>query len=259
MMDIFKKQPKLEIFSLIPEITAIAPILPAKKVRPKLLVNAGVEFANRRQLPDFGLGMEMTTAKCPGIYNLAKHGFIMTTWQDITIETNGDGESFTWSTPTAQETLTNGAEVGGMVGYHSRAQYTDLVGASPNTLANVLRIQTPWRCIVPDGYYLYEGPVPYNNDDRFTTVSGVFSREHGVAQMNVQILWHVMNGKTLIKAGTPIAHYMLIPKDDPTLVVRDATDKERKLTKIHSAYASHSNVANIKETKCFFSNLFKDV
>jgi hypothetical protein len=32
--------------------------------------------------------------------------------------------------------------------------------------------------------------------------------------MNVQLMWHLTEGKTLIKAGTPISQYILVPKED---------------------------------------------
>jgi hypothetical protein len=258
-MKLFSKEPTVEFISLSPEVIKLAPIIPAHKFRPDILLNSGKDFATKKKQPDFGMSKLMSTAKCPGIFNMARYGYILTTWQDIVIETNGDGESFHWTTPSNQLDLTNGRMIGEMVGYHPQVQYTDYVGKRPDTLANVLKIHTPWRCIVPEGYYLHEGPVPYNNDHRFTTVEGVFSREHGVAQMNVQLLWHVMEGKTLIKAGTPIAHYMLLPKKQPELVVRTATDKEVQLDSITVLHGARTNIADIKENKCFFANLFKDM
>lgn len=256
---LWNKQPKVEFFSLSPEVTELAPIIPAHKFRPDILMNSGKDFAAKKKQPDFGMTKLISTAKCPGIFNMSRYGFILTTWQDIVIETNGDGESFQWTTPSNQLGLTNGHTIGEMVGFHPRHQYTDYVGQEKDTLANVLKIHTPWRCIVPDGYYLHEGPVPYNNDHRFTTVEGVFSREHGVAQMNVQLLWHVMEGKTLIKAGTPIAHYMLLPKKQPELVVRTATEREVLLNEVSVLQGSRTNVADIKDNKCFFADLFRDV
>jgi hypothetical protein len=65
-----------------------------------------------------------------------------------------------------------------------------------------------------------EMPVAYSDESRFTTVNGFFSHEQGIAQMNPQFMWHVMNGKTLIKAGTPISQYILIPKDSYDMEIR---------------------------------------
>jgi len=255
--NLFKKTPQIEFFSIIPEIVDIAPIRPANQFRPNLIVNATNDLSKFKKNSDYEFTRNQHTAKCPGIYNLVKHGWVMTTWQDIVIETNGDGINFTWSTPASQESLTNGQLVGKDVSFHPSGQYTDYVGQRANTLASVVKIITPWRCIVPKGYYLQEGPLPYTDEERFTTVKGFFSREHGVAQMNVQLLWHVMNGKTLIKAGTPIAHYMLVPQHLPKLVVTKANNKQLYADKITNIELSKKFVSEKSTSKCFFSQYFK--
>jgi hypothetical protein len=111
---------------------------------------------------------------------------------------------------------------------------------------------------VPEGYYLQEAPLPYSTEKRFTTVTGFFSKEHGLAQLNVQLLWHVMKGKTLIKAGTPIAHYMLIPKDQPEMISMAATPKQIKLDETNNIELKRRFVADTKEHKCVFARILKD-
>ena len=72
-------------------------------------------------------------------------------------------------------------------------------------------------------------PVVYSDENRFTTLPGFFSHEHGPAQLNVQVMWHVMEGKTLIKAGTPISQYILMPKakyDTEIRSIKQANDYE---------------------------------
>jgi len=254
----FKKETStIEFFSLIPEVVDIAPIKPANQFRPNLIENATKELSEFKKNPNYEFTRNIHTAKCPGIYNVVKHGWVMTTWQDIVIETNGDGINFKWATPTSQNGLTNGKLVGWDVSFHSSNQYTDYVGQRANTLANVVKIMTPWRCIVPKGYYLQEGPLPYTDEERFTTVKGFFSREHGVAQMNVQLLWHVMNGKTLIKAGTPIAHYTLVPKNLPKLLVTKATDAQIYADQITNVELSKKFNSEKSASKCFFSQFYK--
>lgn len=257
-MNLFKRAPKIEFFSLIPEVVDIAPIQSARNFRPELLVNATKEYAEKKKDPLFGMTKVISTAKCPGVYNYARQGWVMTTWQDIVIETNGDGESFLWSTPIDQRRYASTDSVGEMVGSHPKHQYADYIGGSiPNSLSTVIKINTPWRCNVPEGYYLQEGPLPYTTEKRFTTVAGFFSKEHGIAQMNVQLLWHVMEGKTLIKAGTPIAHYMLIPKDQPEMTCVAASPEQIKQEKLTILELNRKNVSDIKERKCIFARLLK--
>jgi hypothetical protein len=257
-MNLFKKEPEVEFFSLMPEIVDIAPIQNARNFRPDLLVNASKDFAEKKKDPAFGLTRLISTAKCPGVYNYVRHGWVMTTWQDFVIETNGDSETFLWTTPVDQARRATVPTVGDMIEGHSKQQYADYIGGTiPNSLSTVIKINTPWRCIVPKGYYLEEGPLPYTSEKRFTTVPGYFDRESGVAQMNVQILWHVMKGKTLIKAGTPIAHYRLIPIEQPKMKCMAANEDQLYYERVHHLATNKRNVTDIKERKCFFAELFK--
>jgi hypothetical protein len=258
-MSWFKKENTIEFFSLIPEVAELAPMQNARNFRPELLVNSTKAYADEKVKDGYGMTSLITTAKCPGVYNYARHGWVLTTWQDITIETNGDGSSFLWTSPIDQSKCTNGNMVGEAIGSHSRAQYADFIGGSiPMSLDTIIKVNTPWRCNVPNGYYLQESALPYSSEKRFTTMTGFFSMEHGLAQLNVQLLWHVMKGKTLIKAGTPIAHYMLIPKDQPKMKSMAATPEQIKLEETNNIELKRRFVADVKEHKCVFAKLFNN-
>jgi hypothetical protein len=100
---------------------------------------------------------------------------------------------------------------------------------------------------VPKGYYLLEMPVPLSEEQRFTTIPGYFSREAGPASMNVQLLWHVLDGATLIKAGTPIAQYVLVPKEQPSMICRDAMPSDK--LSLSTLYDSSRFVKNYRDIK----------
>jgi hypothetical protein len=245
MIRLFKK-PKIVFECLIPGVERLMPMIEAKDIRHAWVNRAVAEFKTDRQNPEFGMHKQVHTAKCPGIFNLQRHGWVMRTWQDITIETFGDGSRFEWTCPIDQTLLNK--QAGECVGFHSDIQLANYMeNWSSNTLRTLLKIQSPWRCVVPKGYYLMEMPVAYADENRFTTVSGFFSHEQGLAQMNPQLLWHVMNGKTLIKAGTPIAQYILIPKDKYEMEVKAA----RQVTK-HEFFElanNHRFIKNYAEIK----------
>jgi len=253
---IFKRKPKVEFFSLTPEIAQLAPILPASKVRPGWMDTAVRDYSEKKKDPAYGMDKLVHVAKCPGIYNLVRHGWVMTTWQDIVISTNGDKSSFNWKTPANQRAMSP-ESVGDMVGYHPPEQFAKFFGGFDDSLQTLIKLHTPWRCIVPKGYYLLEGPMPYSNERRFTTVPGFYSAEYGVAQMNVQFKWHVLEGDTLIKAGTPIAHYMLVPKEQGDLVVQSATPEQLLAEKVTQAELARRFVTDRSASKCLFSKLFE--
>lgn len=248
-------QNTIEFFSLIPEVVDLAPIQPANNFRPNLITNATKELSELKKQDQYGTKKYISTAKCPGIYNMVKHGWVMTTWTDIIIETNGDGDSFKWESTVDQRTLSNDLR-DNMITYHPAEQYADYVMGDSNTLKTVIKINMPWRCIVPEGYYLQEGPLPYTDEKRFTTIKGYFSRDHGVSQLNVQLLWHVMNGRTLIKAGTPLAHYVLVPIKQPKLVVMEASSEQIKANRMTVIETARKFVSKQGESSCMFKKYF---
>jgi hypothetical protein len=253
----FNTRPKIEFFSLSPHIANLAPILPAHHFKPKWFDAATDEFVDMAKKDDFGTSIVRHTAKCPGVFNLIRYGWVMTTWQDIVIETNGDKQTFKWSTPNDQKKLKSKIDLDENIGFNSREQLSDYMGGWDDSLGCVLKIQTPWRIIVPKDYYLLEGPLPYSVEKRFTTLPGFFSQEYGVAQLNVQLKWHVLNGKTLIKAGTPISHYMLVPKIQADMTSMEANEKQLHAEEITQLEINRRFVSDRAKSKCVFGKLFK--
>jgi hypothetical protein len=252
----FKKEPTIEFFSLMPDVVKIAPIQSAANFRPELMTNAAKDLSRKKREPEYGFTKLNNTAKCPGIYHYANHGWVMTTFQDIIIRTNGDGETISTDSAINNTMMKGGEYIGSTISFHPPQQYANYMGNMANTVRNVIKIHTPWRCVVPEGYYLQEGHLPYSNEKRFTTATGFFSRDYGVAQMNVQLLWHVMDGEVILKAGTPIAHYMLIPKKQHKLEVRSATEQDLEYERITHAEINRKFVSNRTESKCIYAKLF---
>ena len=244
-----RKPPTVEFFSLLPEVADIQPIIPASQYKPKWWNNAQKEFVSMAKNKDFGKTAFKHTAKCPGIFNLLRHGWIMKTWQDITIKTNGDKQTFEWTSAKKIDEES--------VGFNTNDQLSDYFGGWDDALNCVLKIHTPWRCIVPKGYYLLEGPVPYSDNTHFTTLPGFFSQEYGVAQMNVQLKWNTLNDEILIPAGTPIAHYMLVSKDQYKMTAKAATQEQKYLDTITNIEIQKRFVSNKAESKCIFAKMFK--
>jgi dUTPase len=246
----FSKE-KIVFRNSIPGVEKIMPIIPAKEYKHAWHQKALDDFANIRKNPNYGMERMLHTVRCPGIFGLQRHGWISRTWQDIVIETNGDTGSFFWHSAINQKEL-NGTDC---VGHHPKEQFTDYMSNwKSDTLKTVIKIHTGWTCIVPKGYYLLEMPVAYLDENRFTTLPGFFDRDQGPAQMNVQLLWHVMDGKTLIKAGTPIAQYILVPKKQMEMEVK-SIGKEANTQDIFDLINHNRFVKNYNEVKKFFRNL----
>jgi hypothetical protein len=245
-MNFFSRAPKVVFECLIPEVARLMPMVEAKTTKHAWAKRAAMEFTEDRKHPEFGMHKKVYTARCPGIFNLQRHGWVMRTWQDITIETFGDGSRFEWTSPINQKSLCEKA--GEYVGFHPDLQLANYMENWPaSTIRTLLKLQTPWRCTVPKGYYLMEMPIAYADENRFTVLNGYFSHEQGPAQMNPQFLWHVMNGKTLIKAGTPIAQYILVPKTQYEMEVRPLGEcTEESFFEVANHHRFIKNYAEIK-------------
>lgn len=244
MFNFFKKKNTIEFVNEIPGVADLMPIIDAKHYRHTWVNRAHQDFAKIRENPNWQHNKLLHTARCPGIFSLQRHGWILRTWQDIVITTNGDGKSFSWKSASAHG--------GDVVSYHDTVQYSAYMDHWPShTLQIVLKINTGWRCNVPKGYYLMEMPVAHADENRFTTIPGYFSREAGPANMNVQLLWNVHCGETLLKAGTPIAQYILVPKEQPAASCREANDNDHILLR-SSLYDASKFVKNYNEVKKLF-------
>lgn len=240
-MAIFERSSKMEFINEIPGVSSLMPIVESKSIIHNWVSNAHQHFANIRKDPNWKSNRTQHTARCPGIFTLQRHGWILRTWQDIVITTGESDYEFTWRSATS---------IGGdAVGFHPSEQFADYFDEWPeDTLKTVIRINTGWRCIVPKGYYLMEMPVAYSGETRFTTVPGYFSKEAGPASMNVQLLWHVKSGETLIKAGTPISQYILVPKDLPEISCRDEEKKDNLwLARLQDASKFVKNFNDVKK------------
>ena len=248
--NLFNRKPKVVFTSLIPGMEKIMPIIPAKDYRHPWVDKASSEYSELRKQKDWGTFKVQHTVRCPGIFSLQRTGWIMRTYQDIWIETKSGSDDFLWQSALHQKKFY--PELGDYVGSHPKSQLADYMVNWPEGTKKVLvKIHSPWKCIVPKGYYLLEMGLPYQDENRFQTVPGFFSHEHGPAQMNVQLLWKVDSGRTLIKAGTPISQYILIKKEEYDFVVN--SDENMEQQKIFDIVNNCRFVKNYNEDKKFWS------
>lgn len=207
----FWKTPTVKFRALVPGIDKVMPIVPARNIQHSWLNAVRIDLAEKRKDPEYLATRNTHTAKCIGISSIMRQGWILRTWQDIFIETNGDGVSCKWRTPIDQKLTEMKCDY---VDFHTADQFSNFMHNWPsNALRSIIKINSPWVAEIPDGYLLLELPVAYGDDSRFTALSGLFDSAHGPAPMNAQLQWHVLNGQTIIKAGTPISQYVLVKKE----------------------------------------------
>jgi hypothetical protein len=202
----------LKFYSFIPEYTKNFPI--------RKISLGDYEWISRLK-EDLMLNpqQEIHTAKCPGIMLMCKTGWIQTAYQDIEIETFGDGVSFDWRTEIDQAKI---PEVGDIlndyVHYHSPDQFDKFKPFTGNTLKTILKINSPWFVEIPKGYSLLRLPIPYHDDSRFSVPSGILSYNNF---LNIQLYWHCLNSKEVIKKGTPLCQMILIKNQEPDYEIKE--------------------------------------
>lgn len=212
--------------SSIPHLQDVYPIYPAKDLALPWVPESQQAVAPRQA--DYTKGrMHGATHKCSGIMSFVSKGWILPAWHDFVIATNGDGTSKQVHLPS------NAARVGlgtSPIGAFKAEYYGDLPSNAlpPRTLKQVIKVHTPWVFDITPGWGLMMLPLEYIKEHRFTSTIGIVNPRIS-AQLNAVLYWHVLNGSTLIKAGTPLCRLVPIPVEDRwTYTTREMTPDESK-------------------------------
>ena len=164
--------------------------------------------------------LQRHAAKCPALKQWGSTGFIVPAPCDFKIITNGDGVTVDWQAPTLLDTDS------GFIGVHDDKQAK--ASAPPHSMDVVIKIGTTWRSSTPRDLIFIQSPVLYNGEKRFTAATGLLDPMR-VPQLNAQLYWHVMEGETLIEAGTPLMQLTPILRKSLRkweYIVEDATPED---------------------------------
>lgn len=239
----FNKTPKLKFYCTIPGVEKTMPIMLTRKLAFEWKTKSAKDFNNNKINPINDIVQSISN--CPGINLLHTQGWIIRTWQDIVINVDIDGV-VSWQTPIDQKLL-SGEDY---VSFHRSSHFKNFENWPLHTLRTSIKIQTGWRCIIPDGYLLYQLPVFYYDDNRFTTNAGCYSNEMSVADLTVPVYWHITNGNILIKAGTPIAQLLLVPKEQIDFEIIEVPEH---LEQVNHIVKNNTFITDYKSIKDFFS------
>ena len=223
-----KTKPKLEFICTMPGVEEVMPIIRASEYKHSWITkavqdmktNGSISAPHRRdyEAPKLLPGQkskdneERHTAKCPALQMVQNTGWIMRLHQDVKIQTIGNGEDIRFDVPfqSQQEPI---------VSKHlTHAFYPFFENWPKNTLRKILKINLPWHARIPKGYKLLQTHPFLLDDNRFTTMSGVLDPHLGIASVGtIPMWWHETNDDVdvTLKAGTPLAQFILIPKEEP--------------------------------------------
>jgi hypothetical protein len=209
---------KIEFFSTIDGLAEAVPIIPAKQYKPDWMNRARNDFKRKLDAAD---GRMDHIYQCPGIFDLAKTGYIIPMWHDVLIETDGTG-NYKWTIPTSDIVdLASGKDI------ISRQQtgVETLMPVKPWTVGPLLKINMPWHIIAPKGVKFLMIPIPYPDNFELESSSGIL--DPGISsEINIQAYCNVPKGKFMIKAGQPLAQIIPLSEKIFDLEVRNATEKD---------------------------------
>ena len=197
-MNMFNRKPWVRFYSLERYVKDLYPVVPTSSI--KRMWNS--DEVKKNVCP---LSGKQSSSNCPGIKQFSRMGWVLVAPADFVIKTNGDGTTFQWEVPH----LFNGNN--SYISDHSPEQTIPIMDSQRDTLKTVVKVETPWRIRASDDIVLLQTHVHWNNEDRFTSATGILDARYAL-QANVQLFWHVLNGETCVKAGTPLVQYIPIPR-----------------------------------------------
>lgn len=247
----FLRKPKLEFVSLLPEVAQLMPIEPSKNVSYKWVKEALSDYKKITNTEEPITNKLTHISRCPGINQINKTGWVQRSWQDIAIETNGDGSSFNWATPIDQSKVdADHTWTWPYVNQHPEDLYAKF-NNDPKSLKTIIKIQSPWMVYIPKGYFLLSMPIPYPDNKDFTASIGLLDPDFGPNFLNVQVFWHNLNGVTKIPAGTPLCQYILIKKNNIEASVRAYNDDDIDNLRLRAATIDNQWLSNATKLKTY--------
>ena len=186
---------------------------------PDLLKKEGYEFKH--------------IVRCPGIFDLFKCGYIVSLHKDVVIKSEREDFSAMDSKKTKWINDSN-THYGPFVSY----QQTTFIGSPPWATDYIIKLNTGWHVVAPEGVKFLQIPISYPDTFDFTCVTGILDPAIAT-EVNFQMYWNVKEAETLIRAGTPLGHLIPLTEKKYKMVQRIMNQKDRDwVEKSISAYTS---------------------
>ena len=249
IFDRFFTKKDIQFISMVEGIEETMPILPMSEYRYDWLKKAGDKIKERKKnLADWN--KSNSTLKCPAMLTFRNKGFILRAPWDIHLTIESEN-SYKWRTSIGNENVAK--DLTETVTHHNEDLFFNFMSSWPkDTMEIVLKLNLPWAMRIPKGYEVLMVEPFYKDDCRFTTCSGVFDSDLGIARLTVPIMWHSTKGSYIIKTGTPIAQLIPVKKDTIThqnlnLVTDKKFKRDDALTYIKMTESFNTNYDKAKK------------
>jgi hypothetical protein len=256
-MNLFKKKAVVEFYSVKEPLTFAYPIEPINTVKTpwvgELVRSRAEKIRNNEDVS------ARVTGACSGIQEIMNTGYVVRAPNDFKIITDGNGYSFNWETP---------SNTNPPIKFFAPYMFGDYAPMPPQTLKTLIKVDLPWRVKMLKGWRLLVVPINYGEQQPFTAATGILDTSIS-GELNAILYWHVLEGETIVKAGTPL--YQIIPIQDNDafdFIVRSPTQEELKLDAIsrylpdttwgripHKAFKNVREKFFGKKKRCPFHNI----
>ncbi len=158
---------------------------------------------------------------CPSFIDIYKEGIVLLAPCDIRVSFDDVDDIWTWRSPIEMfpnEPATN------LVTFHNDDQMKNYLPPTSKTRV-VFKINLPLLVQVPKGYKLRLTPVPFQYNEDFKTIEGIFNPKFQ-PQVNILLEYISPKNEILIKQGTPLAVHIPYKKDDIEIETEMYNDKD---------------------------------
>lgn len=174
--------------------------------------------------------------QCPGIFEIMEKGYIVPMPWDVMVETNGDRYGFKWTLPSKELSELNTTP---LIHGHMADGLAATLPKDPSALESIVKFNTSWHVVAPRGIKLLVLPIPYPDDFSFEMVPGILDPGYST-EINFQLKWKILNGKHIVKAGTPMCQIIPLTGKKLDLEVRTANDNDRRWLKVKKFLFGHN-------------------
>jgi len=168
----------------------------------------------------------MTAKNCPAIQDLLIQGIVIPLWGNLWFHTNELENGIVEQHWDFSGRYANNKDINSIISKHKEIQYLN-TGLKDTVSKELLKIQMPYKIIVPEGYsILYSDPFYHFRNDIRCLTGLVEADKWGFVTFPFEILKNSFE----IKAGEPLIHALFIKREDKIeLINRLGTDEEYKL------------------------------
>ena len=237
-MKFWNRKNKIEFFHNEPSIIDTFPIMESKDLKLNWANKARQDFQNLIK-EGAGNNPEFShLARCPGIFDLFKYGYVISLHKDILIKRKDIGFEWQFKYPRDHRVGNLPSKLNDFEITSPTEANIKLISIPPWADNFIVKIDTGWHVIAPKGLKFIMLPIAYPDTFDFTSSIGILNPAVAT-DINFQMFWHAKEDIVTIKAGTPLGHLIPLSEKKYQMVQRNMNQRDRRwVEKMTSAYNS---------------------